>query len=74
MHKDPNPAAAPSPVVPAAGAAALDLDAFWMPFTASRQFKTAPRLLAYSFATLVAGLSGRVDVAPESAAQPGLAE
>jgi len=35
---------------------------------------TAPRLLAYSFATLVAGLSGRVDVAPESAAQPGLAE
>ncbi len=46
MHKDPNPAAAPSPVVPASGSAALDLDAFWMPFTASRQFKTAPRLLA----------------------------
>jgi len=46
MHKDPNPTAAPSPVVSGGGAAALDLDAFWMPFTASRQFKSAPRLLA----------------------------
>ena len=46
MHKDPNPAAAPSPLVAGAAAAALDLDAFWMPFTASRQFKAAPRLLA----------------------------
>jgi beta-alanine--pyruvate transaminase len=27
-------------------AARLDLDAFWMPFTANRQFKSAPRLLA----------------------------
>src|SRR5215207_5236359 len=45
MHKDPNPAAAPSPAG-AGGGAALDLDAFWMPFTASRQFKNAPRLLA----------------------------
>ena len=26
--------------------AALDLDAFWMPFTANRQFKAKPRLLA----------------------------
>ena len=25
-----------------------DLDAFWMPFTANRQFKKAPRLLAKS--------------------------
>ena len=25
-----------------------ELDAFWMPFTASRQFKKAPRLLAKS--------------------------
>jgi adenosylmethionine-8-amino-7-oxononanoate aminotransferase len=25
-----------------------DLDAFWMPFTANRQFKQAPRLLARS--------------------------
>ena len=24
---------------------ALDLDAFWMPFTANRQFKQAPRML-----------------------------
>jgi len=44
MHKDLNPAAAPaatpSTKVPA------KLDAFWMPFTASRQFKSAPRLLA----------------------------
>ena len=27
-------------------AARLDLDAFWMPFTANRQFKAAPRLLS----------------------------
>ncbi len=27
-------------------AARLDLDAFWMPFTANRQFKAAPRMLA----------------------------
>src|SRR6187431_1710082 len=44
MHKDLNPAAAPA-AKPSAGAPAK-LDAFWMPFTASRQFKTAPRLLA----------------------------
>jgi beta-alanine--pyruvate transaminase len=45
MHKDPNPAAAPASGTPAA-AAPEKLDPFWMPFTASRQFKTAPRLLA----------------------------
>ena len=46
MHKDPNPAAAPSPVASGSGAGALDMDAFWMPFTANRQFKKAPRMLA----------------------------
>ena len=45
MHKDPNPAAAPTQA-PAAQTGALDLDAYWMPFTASRQFKSAPRMLA----------------------------
>ena len=45
MHKDPNPAAAPATAV-APVATPANLDAFWMPFTASRQFKSAPRLLA----------------------------
>jgi len=45
MHKDHNPAAAPT-TVPSDGALSANLDAFWMPFTASRQFKSAPRLLA----------------------------
>jgi beta-alanine--pyruvate transaminase len=45
MHKDHNPAAAAT-TAPAGGALSADLDAFWMPFTASRQFKSAPRLLA----------------------------
>jgi beta-alanine--pyruvate transaminase len=45
MHKDHHPAAAPTPAASGSGAA-LDMDAFWMPFTASRQFKSAPRLLA----------------------------
>ena len=46
MHKDLNPAAAPMPSsLPSAGQPA-SLDAFWMPFTASRQFKSAPRMLA----------------------------
>ena len=31
---------------PAGAARSAKLDAFWMPFTASRQFKSAPRLLA----------------------------
>ena len=39
--------AAPSPQTPATPAP-LDLDAYWMPFTASRQFKKAPRLLQRS--------------------------
>ena len=45
MHKDLNPAAAPTSA-PATGALSAKLDAYWMPFTASRQFKAAPRLLA----------------------------
>src|SRR5512142_1307008 len=45
MHKDLNPAAAPA-AVPAGNTLSAKLDAFWMPFTASRQFKSAPRLLA----------------------------
>src|SRR4051794_4580142 len=45
MHKDLNPAAAPTSV-PSGEALSAKLDAFWMPFTASRQFKSAPRLLA----------------------------
>jgi beta-alanine--pyruvate transaminase len=46
MHKDPNPAAAPASAPATTGNEPLNLDAFWMPFTASRQFKSAPRLLA----------------------------
>jgi beta-alanine--pyruvate transaminase len=46
MHKDDpatlTPAAASAAVAPATPA----MDAFWMPFTANRQFKQAPRLLA----------------------------
>ena len=45
MHKDHNPAATVTSA-PAAGTLSANLDAFWMPFTASRQFKGAPRLLA----------------------------
>jgi beta-alanine--pyruvate transaminase len=45
MHKDLNPAAAPA-ASPVGGALPASLDAFWMPFTASRQFKSKPRLLA----------------------------
>jgi beta-alanine--pyruvate transaminase len=45
MHKDPHPAAAPS-AAPAAGTLSPRLDAYWMPFTASREFKSKPRLLA----------------------------
>jgi beta-alanine--pyruvate transaminase len=45
MHKDPNPAAAPAASTSPLAVPAR-LDAFWMPFTASRQFKNAPRLLA----------------------------
>ena len=45
MHKDPHPAV-PSPAASGSDTGSLDLDAFWMTFTASRQFKSAPRLLA----------------------------
>jgi beta-alanine--pyruvate transaminase len=47
MHKDDPATQAP---LAAAGTAApkLKMDAFWMPFTANRQFKKAPRLLAKS--------------------------
>ena len=44
MHKDPNPAAAHSSA-PSSASGPLDLDAFWMPFTANKAFKRAPRLL-----------------------------
>ena len=46
MHKDPNPAAAPALPASFAANTPASLDAFWMPFTASRQFKSAPRMLA----------------------------
>ena len=38
----------PKTGVPATAAPAADLDAYWMPFTANRQFKKAPRLLQRS--------------------------
>jgi beta-alanine--pyruvate transaminase len=37
----------------------LDLDAFWMPFTANRQFKAAPRLLASAKDIHYRALDGR---------------
>ena len=45
MHKDDPATQAP---LAATGAAAPKpkMDAFWMPFTANRQFKKAPRLLS----------------------------
>ncbi len=46
MHKDPNPAAAPAAPTAPTSLTPQGLEAFWMPFTASRQFKKAPRLLA----------------------------
>ena len=47
MHKD-DPATLSTAAAPAvtAGLDAPAMDAFWMPFTANRQFKAAPRLLA----------------------------
>ena len=44
MHKDHLPSN--TPAAASTGVSAQDLDAFWMPFTAERQFKTAPRMLA----------------------------
>jgi beta-alanine--pyruvate transaminase len=46
MHKDLQPAPVASAGHAGSDVASLDLEAFWMPFTASRQFKSAPRLLA----------------------------
>ena len=45
MHKDDPATRAASAAMPTA-AAPQSMDAFWMPFTANRQFKAAPRLLA----------------------------
>jgi beta-alanine--pyruvate transaminase len=49
---DPKPVATASPTAPLPQVAAPrptpDLDAYWMPFTANRQFKQAPRLLKRS--------------------------
>jgi beta-alanine--pyruvate transaminase len=45
MHKD-DPATLTAAATPATSKAAQRMDAFWMPFTANRQFKQAPRMLA----------------------------
>ena len=45
MHKDDPATLAASPAAPI-GSTPQAMDAFWMPFTANRQFKAAPRLLA----------------------------
>ena len=45
MHKDDPATLAATPAAPSATVPA-SMDAFWMPFTANRQFKQAPRLLA----------------------------
>ncbi|MEP7100855.1 MAG: aspartate aminotransferase family protein, partial [Burkholderiales bacterium] len=45
MHKDDPATLAASPTAPI-GATPQSMDAFWMPFTANRQFKAAPRMLA----------------------------
>jgi beta-alanine--pyruvate transaminase len=42
----PAPAAASAPAAHPVNAAPKDLSNFWMPFTANRQYKQAPRLLA----------------------------
>jgi beta-alanine--pyruvate transaminase len=50
MYKDPDPVLQASQPAPSAASATPDapasLEAYWMPFTANRQFKQAPRLLA----------------------------
>ena len=46
MNKDPILATTPAAPMRPTSTDALDMDAFWMPFTASRQFKSKPRLLA----------------------------
>ena len=45
MHKD-DPATLAPPAAELVSAPKLKMDAFWMPFTANRQFKKAPRLLS----------------------------
>src|SRR5450755_1502857 len=45
MHKD-DPATMSTPSAATAPGAAPAMDAFWMPFTANRQFKQNPRMLA----------------------------
>ena len=45
MHKD-DPATLAPPAAALVSAPKLKMDAFWMPFTANRQFKKAPRLLS----------------------------
>jgi beta-alanine--pyruvate transaminase len=46
MYKDLDPAALAAHDAARNGAVPASMDAFWMPFTANRQFKKAPRLLA----------------------------
>jgi len=46
MYTDADTIAAPHPDVATPAAPAAKMDAYWMPFTANRQFKKAPRLLA----------------------------
>ena len=46
MYKDLDPAALAAHDAAREGGTPASLDAFWMPFTANRQFKKAPRMLA----------------------------
>ena len=44
MHKDDPATTLPAAVAAGATASKQKMDAYWMPFTANRQFKQAPRL------------------------------
>jgi len=46
MHKDDPATTLPAAAAAAASSAQQAMDAYWMPFTANRQFKQAPRMLA----------------------------
>jgi beta-alanine--pyruvate transaminase len=46
MHKDDPATTLPAAAAAAASSAKQAMDAYWMPFTANRQFKQAPRMLA----------------------------
>jgi beta-alanine--pyruvate transaminase len=46
MHKDDPATTLPAAAASAASSAQQAMDAYWMPFTANRQFKQAPRMLA----------------------------